>query len=114
MIDRAQHHPPHRKRQGASIVISVAIVGSLVACPLSLLAAQRGLLAPPTFAVAVGPVEISAPCLTTGDFCPPYPPYYTIWLTVRRPGLYYSDLYRLMSLKIDEPTSLTIPDGVQP
>src|SRR5215217_9502496 len=101
MDDRFQHHPHQRWWQGIGFVISLALLGGLLACLLSLVAVQRAVLPPPTFDMAVGPVEVSAPCPSNGDYCPPSPPYYAIWLMVRRPGAYTGELYQLVTFTID-------------
>ena len=100
MDDRLQCHPAHRWWWYVGNVISLVLLGGLLAGSVDLLAVQRG-VPPPTFAVAVGPVELSAPCPSNGDFCPPSPPHYTIWLMVRRPGTYTVEVYQLMNFRID-------------
>jgi hypothetical protein len=90
---------PHQWRR-AMIVMILLIIGSLLALALSLLAVQRGLLPPRNFTVAVGPVALSAVSPSIGHVCPPTPPDYTIWITVRLPGK-AADVYPLVNFTIN-------------
>jgi len=111
MDERFQRHSSHGWWWYGSVVISLALLGGLLACLLSLLAVQRAVLPPLTFDVAVGPVEVSAPCPSNGDYCPPSPPDYTIWLMVRRPGAYTGELYQLVTFTIDTQVNTNAPAG---
>jgi hypothetical protein len=105
-----RHVHPHLWRCSGR-ALSVALLGGLLVCALSLLVIQRGILTPPNFTVGAGSVELSAPCPANGDYCPPSPPHYSIWLMVRRPGAYTVDLYQLVTFIIDRPASTHAPAG---
>src|SRR5262245_60245996 len=79
---------PYRSRRGArTLVLSVAIALGLLlaACPMSLLAVQQRLVAPPAFAIRLGNVEFAAPCPTQVFVCDEGTPWYAVWRTEDMP-----------------------------
>jgi hypothetical protein len=64
--------------------LALALAALLASCPLSLLAVQRGLVRPPGFAVAIGPIELAAPCPPLMG-CDSSVPYYALWHGTRHP-----------------------------
>ena len=78
----------YRSRRGArALVLGVALMLGLLlaACPLSLLAVQQRVIAPPAFAFRVGNVEFAAPCPTREFICDEGTPWYAIWRTEDMP-----------------------------
>ena len=74
----------YRSRRGARAVVlglTLALVLLLAACPMSLLAIQQRVIAPPAFAFRLGNVEFAAPCPTREFICDEGTPWYAIWRT---------------------------------
>jgi hypothetical protein len=71
----------HRRHQigliGLSLCVTLGLL--LAACPLSVVAIQQRVIAPPRFAMRVGSVELAAPCPTRGFICDASLPWYAIW-----------------------------------
>jgi hypothetical protein len=79
-----QNHQ-HQLARTLLIGLGLAICLLLAACPLSLVALQRRVIPPPTFAVQIGRVEIAAPCPTRVFDCPQPMPWYAIWQSEEYP-----------------------------
>jgi hypothetical protein len=78
----------YQSRRGAralilSLVMALGLL--LAACPLSLLAIQQRVIAPPAFAFRIGNVEFAAPCPTREFICDEGTPWYAIWRTEDMP-----------------------------
>jgi hypothetical protein len=72
----------YQSRRGARALIlslTLALDLLLAACPMSLLAIQQRVIAPPAFAFRIGNVEIAAPCPTGVFVCDEGTPWYAIW-----------------------------------
>ena len=78
----------YRSRRGARTLIlglALALGLLLAACPMSLLAIQQRVIAPPKFAFRIRNVEIAAPCPTRVFICDEGTPWYAIWRTEDMP-----------------------------
>jgi hypothetical protein len=78
----------YQSRRGARALViglTLALGLLLVACPMSLLAIQQRVIAPPAFAFRIGNVEIAAPCPTRVFICDEGTPWYAIWRTEDMP-----------------------------
>jgi hypothetical protein len=86
-----------RWHQTGLIVLSLGVTLGLLlaACPLSIVAIQQRVIAPPRFAVRVGSVEIAAPCPARGFICDGSLPWYAIWWGDDQPdgSITYRQLY---------------------
>ena len=75
--------PDHSRRrpQLGLITLSVCVTLGLLlaACPLSVVAIQQRVIAPPHFAVRVGNIEIAAPCPPRALICDGPLPWYAVW-----------------------------------
>jgi hypothetical protein len=80
--------PTGRRRStgGGALPLGLALIlaGLVASCPLGLLAAQRGLVRPPSFTLAIGPMELAAPCPPPIS-CDSSVPYYALWHGTRHP-----------------------------
>ena len=77
--DAITRHHKRRRLQDLAIVVGLALALLLGACPLSALAVQHRVIAPPSFAVRLNGVEYAAPCPTRGFICDNQMPWYAIW-----------------------------------
>jgi hypothetical protein len=77
------------------LTMGMALGLLLAACPLSVVAIQQRLIAPPRFAVRVGSVEIAAPCPARGFICDSSLPWYAVWWGDDQPdgSITYRQLY---------------------
>jgi hypothetical protein len=78
----------YRSRRGARAAIlglAMALALLLAACPMSLVAIQQRVIAPPAFAFRLGNVEFAAPCPTRVFICDEGTPWYAIWRTEDMP-----------------------------
>jgi hypothetical protein len=86
-----------RRHQFSLVVLSLCVALGLLlaACPLSIVAVQHRVIAPPRFAVRVGSVEIAAPCPAQGFICDGPLPWYAIWRGDDQPdgSITYRQLY---------------------
>ena len=88
---------PNRRHQlgliGLSLCLTLGLL--LAACPLSVVAIQHRLIAPPHISVRVGSVEIAAPCPAQGFICDHPLPWYAIWRGDDQPdgSITYRQLY---------------------
>jgi hypothetical protein len=74
----------YQSRRGARMLIlslTLAFGLLLAACPMSVLAIQQRVIAPPTFAIRLGNVEFAAPCPTRVFACDQGTPWYAVWRT---------------------------------
>ena len=88
----------HRRRHPIGLIIlslSVTLGLLMAACPLSIVAVQQRVIAPPRFAVRFGSVEIAAPCPAQGVICDEPMPWYAIWWGDDQPdgSITYRQLY---------------------
>ena len=74
----------YRSRRGVRVLVTslaMALVLLLAACPVSVVAIQQRVIAPPAFALRLGNVEFAAPCPTHEFICDEGTPWYAIWRT---------------------------------
>ena len=74
-----------RRYSGLVVGVCLALGLLLAACPLGVVAVQQRVIAPPSFAVRLGNIEIAAPCPTRVFICPQPMPWYAIWHSEERP-----------------------------
>ena len=79
------HHQSRHRYSILLVGLCLALGLLLAACPLSVVAVQQRVIAPPTFALRFGSVEIAAPCPTRVFICPHPMPWYAIWRSEERP-----------------------------
>jgi hypothetical protein len=86
-----------RRHQLGLVVLSVCVTLGLLlaACPLSIVAIQQRVIAPPRFAVRIGTVELAAPCPPRALICDGPLPWYAIWWGDDQPdgSITYQQLY---------------------
>jgi hypothetical protein len=90
------HYSHHRHPTwliGLSLCVTLGLL--LAACPLSIVAVQQRVIAPPRFAVRFASVEIAAPCPARGFECSGPLPWYAIWWGDDQPdgSITYRQLY---------------------
>jgi hypothetical protein len=75
------------RRSARALVLGVTMALGLLlaACPMSLIAIQQRVIAPPAFAFRLGNVEFAAPCPTREFICDAGTPWYAIWRTEDMP-----------------------------
>jgi hypothetical protein len=96
-VNPATRYYNRRRHQAGLISLSVCLALGLLlaAVPLSAVAIQNRLIAPPSFAVRVGGVEFAAPCPSRGFICDHPLPWYAIWRGDDQPdgSITYRQLY---------------------
>jgi hypothetical protein len=78
-VQDTQYYQQRRRYVPLIVSLAMTVVLLLAACPLSVLAVQHRVIAPPAFTVWVGDVEFAAPCPSRGFNCDDMMPWYAIW-----------------------------------